>query len=166
MRHNNIIGLVTLFILIAGFGFIMNLPPPARPNISIRLLGYTNDATGARLASFIISNQGPATAYLYNVHRLLQLDPQIPIDSSTPGARWHAMLDDGEAVPFTIPPPTNDSPWQLRLSADPDVGLLRDLHHLVNRTARRMPYSTAGDWITETPSNSVSIMSTVTNHIE
>ncbi|MBW8864190.1 MAG: hypothetical protein JF609_04555 [Verrucomicrobia bacterium] len=166
MRENNLIFLISLLIVCVGTTFIALMPPPARPNISITLLGYTNDATGSRLASFVISNRGPATAYLYMAGRLLRFDPQIMMDSSTPGVNWHTMLDGGTAVPLTIPPPTNDSPWQLTINADPDVGLARRLNHMVTRTARRMPYDIHSDWITETSSNQIPVTSAATNNFK
>ena len=162
MRENNLIFLISLLIICAGITFIALMPPPAGPYISITLLGYTNNATGTRLASFVISNRGPATAYVYAAGRLLKFGPQILEDGSTPGINWHTMLAGGTAVPFTIPPPTNDSPWQLMLMADPDVGYIREFNHFLNHTGRRMPSDIYSDWITEPSSNRTPVTSTIT----
>jgi hypothetical protein len=166
MRENNLIFLISLLIICAGITFIALMPPPARPNISITLLGYTNDATGVRLASFVISNRDPAAAYVYMARELLKFGPQLPFDSSTPGISWHTMLDGGASVPLAIPPPTNDSPWQLTINADPDVGFVRSLHYVINHTGRRMPYDIHSDWITEPSSNQIPAISSGTNNFE
>ncbi|HEV2434454.1 MAG TPA: hypothetical protein VG077_00490 [Verrucomicrobiae bacterium] len=119
-----VIVIVVLFTLGAWVAF---LPPPGRPNISITFLGYTNDATGARLARFAITNLNHSTIFAYN--------PNIEIQSPTeqgdvtnywPGYnQWqqlHSTLDEGASINFTIIPPTNQSPWRLAFYVYPDRG--------------------------------------------
>ena len=142
MRTNNFTDLFVLIILLLvclGAAFIANLPPPARPAISITLLGYTNDVTGERLAKFFISNQAPSMVQL----RIQgSLGPQITRS---------VLLERGAGFNCPIPSPTDAVPWRLLVEADPDIGWARDLQHIMSRTVRRHPYMIYGDWITNTP---------------
>ena len=38
-------------------------PPPGRPKVSVTFLGYTNDSTAGRLASFAVSNLSPCAVF-------------------------------------------------------------------------------------------------------
>ena len=164
-----VIVIVVLFTLGAWVAF---LPPPGRPNISITFLSYTNDATGARLARFAITNLNHSTIFAYN--------PNIEIQSSTeprdvtnywPGYnQWqqlHSKLDEGASTNFTIIPPTNQSPWRLLFLVYPDrnrsakntikgvvsisclsVGLWPLFARFLPLDgAFRMPYDFESDWI-------------------
>jgi len=161
--------IVVLFTLGAWVAF---LPQPGRPNISTTFLGYTNDATGTRLARFAITNFNHSTIFAYN--------PNIEIQSPTePGGianywpgynqwqRLYSKLDQGASINFTIIPPTNQSPWRLKFYVYPDRGKsVKNSIKLVVSTsclsvglwplfanflplngAFRHPYDIEGDWI-------------------
>ena len=135
-------------------------PPPGRPNVSIAFLGYTNDATGARLAKIAVTNLNASTIFVYepNIELQAPTDPS-GFDSYFSGVNcsWHSMLDGGASGSFTIPPPTNRSPWRLRLLVYPDFGADRiAITRIVSISCLsiglmpryvRLPYDIEGDWI-------------------
>jgi hypothetical protein len=163
-----VIVIAALFTLGAWVAFH---PFPGRPKVSIIFLGYTNGATGARLARFAITNLNNSTIFAY--------EPNIEIQSPTePGGianyfpgynQWqqlHARIDEGASTNFTIIPPTNQFPWRLRLLVYPDVGVTHGIikgavsiscmsigllprywRVLPCDGASMMPYDIEGDWI-------------------
>ena len=162
-----VIVIVGLFTLGAWVAF---LPQPGRPNISITFLGYTNDATGTRLAKIAVTNMNASIIFVYEPHIELQAptDPRGYEDYfSGVNCSWHSTLDRGASGSFTIPPPTNQSPWRLSFYVYPDRGrsakntikgvvsiscLSVGLWPLFARFlpldgAFRMPYNIEGDWI-------------------
>ena len=103
-------------------------PFPERPKVSITFLGYTNDAAGARLARFAITNLNNSRIFAYSPNIEIQ-SPTEPRDFTNywPGynqwQRLHSKLDEDASINFTIIPPTNQSPWRLRFLVYPDVGV-------------------------------------------
>lgn len=166
--------LTTIVIVICGLfalgTWVALQPPPGRPNISITLLGYTNDATGTRLAQIAVTNLNPTTIRVYQPRIELQAptDPRGYEDyfSGVPGS-WNSTLARGASGSFMISPPTNQSPWRLSFYVYPNVGrgarntaktvvsiscLSVGVWPLFARFlplagAFRMPYTVAGDWI-------------------
>jgi hypothetical protein len=162
-----VILIVGLFALGARVAF---LPPPGRPNISIAFLGYTNDTAGARLAKIAVTNLNSSTIFVYQP----KIELQAPTDPSGHenyfsgvNCSWRSMLDRGASGSFTIPPPTNQSPWRLSFFVYPDRG--RSAKNIIKNVvslscvsvglwplfekvlpldgAFRLPYSIEGDWI-------------------
>jgi hypothetical protein len=114
--------IVGLFTLGAWVAF---QPPPGRPNISITFLGYTNDAAGTRLAKIAVTNLTATTIFVYQPHISIQAltDPSgYEHYFSGVNCSWQSMLDRGASGSFTIPPPTNQSPWRLSFYVYPDRG--------------------------------------------
>jgi hypothetical protein len=159
--------IVGLFILGAWVAF---QPVPGRPHISVTVLGYTSDATGARLAKIAVTNLNDSTIFVYAPRIEIQAptDPRGYEDySSGVNFSWNSLLDKGASGSFTIPPPTNQSPWRLSFYVYPDRGrsTRNTLKHVVSISclsvgvwplfskflplggAFRMPYSIEGDWI-------------------
>jgi hypothetical protein len=159
--------IVGLFTLGAWVAF---LPQPGRPNISITFLGYTNDTTGIQLAKIAVTNLNATTIFVYEPH----IEIQAPTDSrgyedyfSGVNCSWHSMLDSGASGSFTIPPPTNQSPWRLSFYVYPDRGksVKNSIKGVVSISclsvglwpmfwkylpldgAFRHPYNIEGDWI-------------------
>lgn len=159
--------IVALFALAAWVAF---LPLPGRPEVSITLLGYTNDATGARLAKIAVTNLNPTSLFVYQPRVEIQspTDPRGYEDyfSGVPSS-WRSLLDRGASGSFTIPPPTNQSPWRLAFYVYPNRsrGVKDTLKSVVSISclsvglwpmfakflplggAFRMPYNIEGDWI-------------------
>ena len=159
--------IVGVFTLGAWVAFT---PVPGRPEVSISLLGYTNDATGAPLAKIAVTNPSATTIFVYQP----RIEIQAPTDSrgyvdyfSGVNSSWQSLLDSGTAGSFTIPPPTNQSPWRLSLYVYPDRG--RNVKNSIKGVvaiscmsvgvwplfakflpldgAFRHPYPIEGDWI-------------------
>lgn len=160
-----ILGLCFVALLAALLVWVKS-QPPLKPlsshNVSTTLLGYTNDASGTRLARIAITNLSGLVVYVNH--------PVIEIPAATdpagvtvypPGQeyyhsdyfRWHTLLDRNASIIFTVPVPTNLSPWRLQFEADPDVGNARAVVRIVEAfpsfrlAARRMPYDIESDWI-------------------
>jgi hypothetical protein len=137
MRKTSIILLVFLAVCV-GLAWVIFQRTPGRPNVSISLLGYTNEPSGTRLGVFAVTNLGPATVYLYAPLTV----GAVYTRSNWP--TWHVMLSSDAGSRFTIPAPSNEEMWIVSLRANPDIGAVRHIIHIVARTAERMPYSI--DW--------------------
>jgi hypothetical protein len=167
-----ILPLVVIVIgMLFGVGaWIAFMPQPGRPNIAIAFLGYTTDATGARLAKIAVTNLNATTIRVYQPRIELQApaDPRGYEDYfSGANFSWGSMLDKGESGSLTIPPPTNQLPWRLSFNVYPDQGktVKNTIKTVVSISclsvglwplfakylpldgAFRMPYNIEGDWI-------------------
>jgi hypothetical protein len=159
-----ILGLIFVVLLAALLVWVKlqpDLKPLNRNNVSPTLLGYTNDASGTMLARIAITNLSGLLVYVYQP--LIEIPAATEPSGATaypPGQayyhsdffRWHSTLDSGASVVFTVPVPTNLSPWRLRFFADPDIGTARAIVRTVGAltfspAARRLPYSVRSDWI-------------------
>jgi len=172
---NTISRLLTLIVMVMLALFTLGawvafLPQPQRPNISIAFLGYTNDASGARLAKIAVTNLNPTTIFVYQPHLEIQApaDPRNYEDYfSGVNCSWNATLASGASGSFTIPPPTNQLPWRLSFYVYPDRGqsVKNSVKRLVGFSclsvglwpmfanilpldgAFRHPYDMSGEWI-------------------
>lgn len=141
-------------ILIGLLAWVASLPPLVRPKVSITLVRYTNNVTGDRLATFAVTNLSASTIMVY--HPVVEIpDPTGPaglaIDQTHRPISWVSMIGRGASSSFTVPLPTNQTPWRIMLDADPDVGFARALQRYVTMRARRMPYNIECDWHEGTP---------------
>ena len=152
-------------ILVALLGLVtwaVLQPPAARPNVTVRFAGYTNDTTGTRLAVFTVCNTSPSA-----VRRLSNYRIQIPT-----ATRWTnlsarllsgggSVLQAGSSEMVTVPAATNQS-WRVSLSVSPEVGSMADMRaammgsiaeaaRLAGLPARyrNMSYGVPSDWIGE-----------------
>jgi hypothetical protein len=167
--------ILTLIVIVIGVLFTLGawvafLPQPGRPNISITFLGYTNDATGTRLAKIAVTNLNASTIFIYQPHIEIQaLTDARGYEDYFSGVNcsWDSTLDSGASGSFTIPPPTNQSPWRLSFYVYPDRGrgVKNTIKNVVSISclsvglwplfarflpldgAFRMPYNIEGDWI-------------------
>jgi len=143
---------MSLVVLLAGLLIfvISQLPlkPLSRANVALTFFGYTNiENASIRLAVFSVTN---LSSSIILVRR--PMVENLVYDSSN-WPRWQAMLDSGASASFTVPVPTNPSPWRLYLDADPDVGTARAIVRAVEAfpfgwyAARRHPYVIQSDWV-------------------
>jgi hypothetical protein len=122
-------------------------PPPGRPSISVKLLSYTNDNFGTRLAMISVANLSAFPIYVYQ--------PRIELSEPTPGVypqstyvgQWHSTLGGGASGSFTIPPPTNQPTWKLSFLVCNDVGVAQMIQRIVFGVRRQMPSRIEGDWM-------------------
>jgi hypothetical protein len=139
-------------IFVAFLAWVAFLPRSALPNVSIKLLGYTNDSSGTPLAMFAVTNLSPFTIFVYR--------PTIAIKAPTePGGftyyfqgdtnqwpQFHSELGGGMSGNLAIPPPVIQSPWRLSFLAYSDLGAAQIIKRFV--TGRRyMPFEIQSDWI-------------------
>ena len=110
-------------IFVAFLAWVVFLAPPASPNVSIKLLGYTNDSSGTPLAMIALTN---LSAFKIKVYR-----PTISVKAPTEPegytnyfqggtnqwGQFHSDLSGGMSGDFTIPRPTTQSPWRLSFLA-------------------------------------------------
>jgi len=146
---------VILIAFVAWLGWIawcLLQPPPGPPRVSVRFLGYTNDATGQRLALITITNLSKQQifAYLPNVQLPAPTEPMGASNYFPNGTNQfqhlHATLDEGASTTFTVQPPAPPEPWRISFFAYNDFGTVQ----MVKRIAtlhRNMPFTINGDWI-------------------
>jgi hypothetical protein len=153
-RTKIVIG-VLILVLVAFLAWVSFQSRPARraiPNVSIRLLGYTNDSSGTQLAIIAVTN--------LNAYKIFVYRPTIQIKAPTePGGvsnyfqggtnqwrQFNSLLSGGMSGTFTIPRPTNQSPWRLSFFVYNDFGTVQVVIRRV--TGRRyLPFEIYGDWI-------------------
>jgi hypothetical protein len=122
-------------------------PPPGRPSISVKLLGYTNGNFGTRLAMISVTNLSAFPIYVYQ--------PRIELSELTRGVypqsiyvgQWHSTLRGGASGSFTIPPPTNQPTWKLSFLVCNDVGAAQMIQRIIFGARRQMPSRVEGDWM-------------------
>jgi hypothetical protein len=144
-----ILGLFLVALLAALLAFVV-LQPPLKPlshqNVPLTLLGYTNDDhAGSRLAVFAVTNLSGSVILV----RQPMIEGLVYDRSNWP--TWRVMLDSGASATFTVPVPTNLSPWRLGIYAVNDIGTTRAIIRTVRgfpfTAARRHPYGIDSDWI-------------------
>ena len=135
---------------LAWVAYQVSQPPPVSPSISVKLLGYTNDNTGTRLAMIAVTNLSAFKIYISQPRIEI---PASTSDTSPPSClgRWHAGLRGGASGNFTIPPPTNQPAWKLSFSVYNDVGLAQVLQRtmaaLIFGAPRHMPSRIESNWL-------------------
>jgi len=105
MRKAKIAILVTVIIVTCFAGFAL-LPGPTRPNVSIKLVGSTNNLAGVQVEVISVTNLGTAKIFTYA--------PCVEVRAPTePGGiacygnpdRWGSILGGGASGSFAIPSP-------------------------------------------------------------
>lgn len=164
--------MVLVIVSLALGAWVAFEPPPGRPKISITFHGYTNDATGARLAKITVTNLNDSTILVCSPHFEIQA-PAKPdgYEHYFSGVNypWSSNLVGSASGSFTIPPPTNPSPWRLTFLVYPNHGMSakniirsaavfscmnvglwpRYAKYLPFGGAMRLPFYIQGDWIDE-----------------
>jgi len=138
--------------LVAVLAWVAFLPRHGRPNVSIKLLGYTNDLAGARLAMMSVTNLSAFSILVY----LPTIQIRAPTEPSgftnylqgntNQWRQFHSELGSGNSGNFTIPAPTIRAPWRLSFYVYSDLGTAQIFKRLL-RGRRDMPFEMAGDWI-------------------
>jgi hypothetical protein len=147
MRKTTII----LLVLLAGctwLAWAAFQPVLGRPNVSISLLGYTNETSGTRLAMIAVSNLGTSTIFVYR--GCIGIPASAEFRGWTPAGNiipWHSMLDGGAIATFTVLPPTNPSPWKLSFLVYNDYGAVQAVKRVMAAEGRHMPFEIESDWI-------------------
>lgn len=144
-RTGTLVGILSLgaIALMSCIGIMsfwtMAQPAPLRPNVSVKLAGYTNDVGGSKLAVFDVTNPGPAAVFVYNpaIAGVTYNSSNLP--------NWHKLLKGRESARFTITVPTNQASWKVGFQADPSVTFLKRRPLFM---ARHMPFSIYSETVT------------------
>jgi hypothetical protein len=145
MGKAKIVILVTV-IIVTCFAAIALLRGPTQPNLSIKLVGSTNDLGGVQVGVISLTNLGTTRIFAYA--------PCIEIRSSTkPGGigsygetgHWGSILCRGASGIFAIPVPTNHASWRVTLLVYNDLGASQSIRRVFK--GRRMPFDVQSDWI-------------------
>jgi hypothetical protein len=125
MRKRTVI-IAGLFAIVIGMMMLVAFQPKKAP-ASVTFLGYTNDAFGTRLATFVVSNLNS-----FVVRR--QAGYWIELPTSTGGTNktscWFSSSNDLKARAFEIvavPVPTNQPSWRVFLSIRTDLGPVTEM---------------------------------------
>jgi hypothetical protein len=156
LRRFLLLILLVLFLLTATAFFLIAFAPPApaRPDVGVTLLGYTNEISGDRLAIFEVTNRSGRTIHAY-LPTIQIKSPTDPIGftnyfhgGTNQWGRLHSRLDRGQSVQFQIlaPPSTNHIPWRVQLNVYADFDLVNRLR-LVVFGRRNHPFQIESDWI-------------------
>ena len=141
---------ILVLIAVAFLAYASFQPRHGRPDVSVRLLGYTNDSSGTRRAMITLTNLSKFTIFAYepNIEILSPTEPG-GVANYWPGynqsQQLHSKLDEGAFVNFTIIPPTNQSPWRLSFLVYTDFGAVQVVKNFM-RGGRYMPFQIEGDW--------------------
>jgi hypothetical protein len=151
-----VVGLMFCLLLAALLIFVAWQPPLPqlnRQNVPLTLLGYTNsDTSFTRLAIFAVTNLAMSDIRVYRPMVTSSNVSGRPVYNAFNWPAFQAVLGRDASAEFTVPVPTNLSPWRVNLLADPDVGAARAIVRTLRafpfgRAARRMPYGINSDWI-------------------
>ena len=148
MAKARIVLRILAFTIVAFLAWVAFQPPPGRPNVSIKPLGYTNGTSGIRLAMIAVTNLSDSKIVVYLPRILIALptDPRgIAYYDSQNRTQWHSELGAGKSGSFTIPPPTNQSLWKLSFYVYNDFGVAQVLKRFT--AGRRMPYEIESEGI-------------------
>lgn len=144
---------VSIVLIILGVFVVWIDRQPARPNVSIAFLGYTNNLSGQLVAQFSITNLNSAAAQIYSP---VVFGSTAFYGYSPPTSFFNFTLPGRASKTVVIPAPTNQPEWKLQVLCFPNVGasrMVRDgvanvfvLFHM-SPPYQTMPYSLQSDWI-------------------
>ena len=99
---------LVLFIAVcSAFRYHERITGPIK--IATVFSGFTNDASGARLAAFRVSNQGGAAVYCWPTYSIEERGRVTPLFSAS--FDGGTSLTPAESRIYLLPPPTNASAW-------------------------------------------------------
>ena len=153
------LGLVLFLVLLMMAFFVVAALGPAagrRPDVAVRVIGYTNEISGERLAIFEVTNRSGRMifAYLPTV-QVKAASAQTGFTNYFHGGtnqwrRLHSKIRGGESAQFKIlaPPFTNGSPWRVMLNVYADFDVVQRLRRFV-LGRRSHPFQIESEWIEE-----------------
>jgi hypothetical protein len=147
MRKTTILLLVILTPCV-WLAWVAYQSPLGRPDISVGFLGYTNEASGTRLAMIAVTNLSATTVHIGGGW-ILQPSPTEPKHTTRVIEQFwlRAMLNRGASIVFPIPPPTNQLAWKYLFDARNDIGFEQDLWYVLNGRLHQRDYVIESEWI-------------------
>ena len=146
----SILGILVLALIV----WSVLAAPSKHPDVSVTLLGYTNDAAGAPLAIISVTNRSSSLVHVYlpTIQIVAPTEPNGFTNyfqgNTNQWARFNSKLTGGSSATFTIPPPPSAyrAPWRVSFLVYSDFGLYPRAKRFV--TGRRlMPSTLRGEWI-------------------
>jgi len=133
---------VVITLLLVMLGWIARQPPAPQPKVSLRFLGYTNDASNSRVAIFTLTNAGPSTAHLLSGYRVYLHDASTPSRRTRVSSGYlpggARLLRPAASETLAVTPPTNQLPWYVLVSFRADEPPIRDMADSVLEGARSL----------------------------
>lgn len=153
MRHTAFAVIILFLGLVAGLVVLVEFQPRCQLNVSVSFLGYTNDSTGSRLATFVVTN--------FESSSMLVLAPivciQTPTNEVGHGAAGGMLIVGAHASRvLAVPSPPTQVPWRIHLRVTPDFGVWREIKSFVmyrllsvglKPNYGNMPYGIDGTWV-------------------
>ena len=146
----SVLGVVVLALIVRSA--CTSLPSPS--DVSVTLLGYTNDSVGGPLAVIAVANRSSGLVQVYRP-TIQILAPTAPHGftnyfqgNTNQWARFNSRLVAGSSATFTIPPPppAYQASWRMSFLVDSDFGLYSRVKRFVTGR-RQMPSELNGRWI-------------------
>jgi hypothetical protein len=158
MRRVAIIAALLIIAPLFALVLLVMAQSPRKPNIAITFLGYTNSATGSRLAMFSVRNLEASPVNAWGPFIWLKTATNV-IGFMQPGSTdVGGLLAAGASKVVTVPPPTNYVAWTIEVRADHDFGTWREIkcfvmYKLIALHFRprygNMGFSIQGRWIND-----------------
>ena len=126
------------------------------PELSVTFLGYTNDVTGTRFATFVVSN---LSSFVVRRQAAYWIELATPTGvTNQASCCWFSSRNDLNARAFEIvavPVPTNQPSWRVFLSIRTDLGPVTEMMDTVNfmifgfgsPSWQRKSYELRSDWM-------------------
>ena len=147
-------------VIIAGLAIVIGVMTwiafqPENPPASVTFLGYTNDATGTRHATFVISN---CNSFVVRRQAGYWIELPTPAGGTNLASCWFSSSHDLNAGAFEIvavPVPTNQPSWRVLLPIRTDLGRVTETIHAVgfmifgfrDTFLDRKSYELRSDWM-------------------
>ena len=143
-----------LFAIIVGM-VVWTAFQPRKPPASVNFLGYTNDAAGIRLATFVVSN---CNSFLVRRQAGYWIELPTPTGGTNRASCWFSSSHDLDAGAFeavAVPVPTNQQSWRILLPIRTDLGRATETMHELSfmffgfrdTFLYRKAYELRSDWI-------------------
>jgi hypothetical protein len=143
--------LVVLFIIVCGT-FRNSVRVVGLIKITAVFCGFTNDASGARLAAFRVSNQGGAAVYCWPTYSIEERGRASPLFWAS--FRGGASLAPAQSRIYALPAPTNAAAWRVVFNFSQEswrrklAGLPPVVRWVVPSSALAVPVNEAiSDWV-------------------
>jgi hypothetical protein len=144
-----------LFAIVGIAGWVAFQCLPREPKLSVTFLGYTNDVTGTRLATLVVSN---LSSFVVRRQAAYWIELPAPAGGTNRAGRWYSSSNDLKARAFEIlavPVPTNQPSWRVLLYIRTDLGplteMIDDVEFMMfgfqSRFPRRRKYELRSDWM-------------------
>jgi hypothetical protein len=153
MRYIALAGTILVLAPLAALTLLVEFQPRRPPNVSVSFLGYTNDSTGSRLATFVVKNlEGSSVLVLAPIVSILT--PTNEVGRGVAGGM--VLVEAHTSRILAVPDPPTTATWRIHLRVTADFGTWREIKSFVmykllsvglKPKYGNMPYSIDGTWI-------------------